>query len=297
MRLLLVELWRMGSRRLVQALVLLSIAGIVVSAVIAGVNSRPPTQEELAQAELEVGMQVQDCVEHPDYWPAPPEGHSREDFCEELVGQSFVQDERFRLISLRSILEGVSLAVATLGWAIGASLVGAEWHTGTVTTLLTWEPRRVRVFVAKVTAAVVGVAAIALALQALLGGALALVAVLRGTTEGADGSWLTATAGTAVRSALLASFGAAVAFAIASVARNTAAALGTVFVWLAVVEGLVRALRPGWAPWLIADNAIVFLTGSGNIDRTMMGAGLLLVSYAIGLATVACVAFARRDVT
>lgn len=297
MRLVVVELWRLVSRRLVQALVLLSIAGIAVSAVIAGVNSRPPTATELQQAAFDRRMQIRDCVEHPESWPPAPEGQTREDFCDELAGQPWVGDERFHLTSLRSILEAIGLVVATLGWIIGASMVGAEWHAGTVSTMLTWEPRRIRVFVAKVVAPVVGVVALTFVLQSFLGFALWVVAVLRGTTEGADAGWLASTAWTALRSASLAGFSAAIAFAIASAARNTAAALGAVFVWMAVAEGILRALRPGWAPWLIGENAIVFLTGSGSIDRTMVGAGLLLGAYAFGLVAVACVIFARRDVT
>lgn len=249
MRLLGVELRRFVSRRLVQWLVVISLAGIALGCLIAGINSRPASMDA------------------------------------------------FHLTTLSTIFEGVSLLVATLGWVIGASLIGAEWHSGTVSTLLTWEPRRVRVLLAKVVAAVVGVVAVTFALQAVLGLALALVAVLRGSTEGADAGWLLSTAGTAFRSALLAGIGAAIALAIASIARNTAAALGIVFVWLAIIEGLIRALRPGWATWLIGDNGIVFLTGSGSIDRTMAASGLLLTAYAAGFLALACAIFARRDVT
>jgi hypothetical protein len=247
MRLLLVELWRFVSRRLVQVLALLSVAGILVGAVITAVNSRPPSL--------------------------------------------------FDLTSLRAILEGVSLIVLTLGWVIGASMIGAEWHAGTVTTQLTWEPRRVRVFVAKIVAVMVGVAVLTFALQTVLGLALAVVAAVRGTTQGADGGWLASVSETALRSSVLAAGGGALAFAVASVARNTAAAITIVFVWLTIVEAILRGLRPGWAPWLIGDNALVFLTGSGPIDRTMGGAGMLLAAYALALAAVACGVFAARDVT
>ena len=247
MRLLAVELRRFVSRRLVQVLFALSVAAILVSAVITAVTSDPPDQ--------------------------------------------------FRLEALGSIYEGVSLIVAILGWVLGASMIGAEWHAGAISTFLTWEPRRVRASVTRASAAVLGVVLLAIALQAMLGGALAVVAAVRGTTEGTDGEIVRSAAETALRSALLAGFAAAVAFAIASVARNTAAALAIVFVWVAVIEGLVRGLRPGWAPWLIGDNGIVFLTGSGGIDRTMAGAGLLLSAYAVGLVAIACGVFARRDVS
>jgi len=37
-----------------------------------------------------------------------------------------------------------------VAWVIGASSIGAEWQARSITTLLTWEPRRARVLAAKV---------------------------------------------------------------------------------------------------------------------------------------------------
>jgi hypothetical protein len=45
----------------------------------------------------------------------------------------------------------------------GATVAGAEWRAGTVTALLTWEPRRVRVHLARVVACTMLAAAIAFA--------------------------------------------------------------------------------------------------------------------------------------
>ena len=65
-----------------------------------------------------------------------------------------VDDPRFHRNRLEGVLQGVSGALAVVGWALGASLVGAEFASRSMTTLLTWEPRRGRVFVAKAVAAV-----------------------------------------------------------------------------------------------------------------------------------------------
>ena len=43
------------------------------------------------------------------------------------------------------LLEHTSTFVVLLGVALAASLGGADWSAGTMTTLLTWEPRRIRV--------------------------------------------------------------------------------------------------------------------------------------------------------
>jgi hypothetical protein len=208
-------------------------------------------------------------------------------------------DPRFPLTMLPDILKGTSIPLIIAGWLLGASFIGADWRAGTITTLLTWEPRRARVILAKVLACAVSVFALGMALQAFLGGVLSLDAVLRGTTEGVDASWWRETGGVAIRAATLASVASVIGFAVASIGRNTAAALGAGFAYIAVVENLVRGLRPGWQRWLFSDNAAVFITG-GNVgfsfQRTVLQALALLAVYAAALFTVSVVMFRSRDV-
>jgi hypothetical protein len=208
-------------------------------------------------------------------------------------------DPRFPLTMFPDILKGTSIPLIIAGWLLGASFIGADWRAGTITTLLTWEPRRARVIVAKVLACAVFVFALAMALQAVLGGVLSLDAVFRGTTEGVDASWWRETGGVAVRTATVTSVASVVGFAVASIGRNTAAALGAGFAYVAVIENLVRGLRPEWQPWLFTDNAAVFITG-GNVgfsfQRTMLQAIALLAVYAATLFTVSAMMFRSRDV-
>lgn len=208
-------------------------------------------------------------------------------------------DPRFPLTMLPDILKGTSIPLIIAGWLLGASFIGADWRAGTITTLLTWEPRRARVIVAKVLACAVFVFALAMALQTVLGGVLSLDAVFRGTTEGVDASWWREAGGVAVRAATLTAVASVVGFAVASIGRNTAAALGAGFAYIAVIENLVRGLRPGWQRWLFTDNAAVFITG-GNVsftfELTMLQALVLLAVYAAVLFTVSVVMFRSRDV-
>jgi len=208
-------------------------------------------------------------------------------------------DPRFPLTMLPDVLKGTSIPLILAGWLLGASFIGADWRVGTITTLLTWEPRRPRVIVAKVLVCAVSVFALAMALQAVLGGVLSLDAVFRGTTEGVDASWWRESSGVAVRAATVASVASVVGFAVASIGRNTAAALGAGFAYLAVIENLVRGLRPGWQRWLFTDNAAVFITG-GNVgfsfQSTMLQALTLLAAYAAALFAVSVVMFRSRDV-
>src|SRR5207248_1554606 len=78
---------------------------------------------------------------------------------------------------------------------LGATLIGAEWHAGTITTELTWEPRRARLHLAKVLAAAAFALVGFVALQVLVGLAVTPAAVLRGVTRGMDASWLWVAAG------------------------------------------------------------------------------------------------------
>jgi len=206
-------------------------------------------------------------------------------------------DPRFHLTSLQDVLGGASVALVMLGLGLGASSFGAEWHHRTIATLLTWEPRRVRVAVAKLAAAAVVVFIGVLAIEALLSFALIPAAAFRGTTSGTTASWLAGVIGVGLRGAALGAMGAVLGGAIATIVRNTALALGISFAWLAVVENMIRGLRPKWEPWLIGNNAASFVApGEEGAVRSMLGGGVVLAIYALLIAALATQIFKRRDV-
>jgi ABC-2 type transport system permease protein len=126
--------------------------------------------------------------------------------------------------------------------------MAVSWQTGTIGTILTWEPRRLRWFGARILVIGAGVLAITVTILAFLSAGFAVAAMLRGTTVSVDGSWWEDTLTTSLRVGLAASASATIGAAVAAVGRHTAAALGVVFVWTAVLEGLVRGLRPLWSP-------------------------------------------------
>lgn len=218
-----------------------------------------------------------------------------------VAGVIVFASQSYDLVTLPEVLLGTSFVFAILGWLFGASFVGAEWHAGTVTTLLTWEPRRTRVIVAKMIAVVLSVFVLTLVLQLVLGGVLAVDAATQGSTAGADGAWAVEVAGVGLRVALVSCIFAGVGFGIASIGRNTAAALGVGFGYIVIVENLVRGLRPGWAPWLLADNAGLFLIGDPTdfpqLHRSVVGAGIYLAAVATLLLVAAAAQFRVRDVT
>jgi len=196
-------------------------------------------------------------------------------------------------------IQGVSFVVLIGGLVLGASSVGAEWHAGTMTTLLTWEPRRIRLCVAKATACLVCVFAVAVGLLIVFGLAMTLATVARGATSGLPDSWFGSVSGSILRTAAAATFGSALGFSLAMIGRNSAAALGVTFGYLAIVEVLLRELRPEWQRWLLSDNLVVLITGRAQAfaGRSLGGAALVLLLYAGVLLLAAAVSFRARDVT
>jgi ABC-2 family transporter len=211
------------------------------------------------------------------------------------------EDKRFHLTAIMDLFKHLSVWFAIIAWLLAASYIGAEWRTGMMATLLTWEPRRVRVMVAKVLAAVLVAFGIVMVLQALLVGALYPAAAYRGSTAGTNEAFWRAFSYVGLRSGALAAMAATLGFAVGALGRNTAAGLGAGFVYLAVIEGgLLGGLIPSVRPWLIVGNAIIFINNERNTDirgRSPTQAIMLLVGYAVGLWLIATLVTKKRDVT
>jgi ABC-type transport system involved in multi-copper enzyme maturation permease subunit len=216
------------------------------------------------------------------------------------TGVIVVLTQEYDLVGLPDVLMGTSLVLVSVAWILGASTIGADWHAGHVTTILTWEPRRGRVMLAKIAASLASVFVVTLVIQALLGAALAVAAAGAGSTAGADAAWLAESAGVALRVALLSTIFAGFGFGLASAGRNTAVALGVGFGYLVIVENLVRGLRPQWTPWLLTDNAGLFIVDSPIdfplLGRSTVGAGLYLAAVGAVLLLAASGLFRTRDV-
>jgi ABC-2 type transport system permease protein len=301
--LLTVEIRRLLSRRVVRILFLLCIVGIVIAGVSVFVKSSDEPRAAILESDASIREEVERC-RRGELGPIIPPGETQPtttptvEQCLDFLG---VTDPSFNLVDLDEIVGGTSVPLIILAWVIGATSVGAEWQKGTLQTMLTWEPRRLRLIGAKLAACAVVVALGFLFLEALLSLALWPAAAFRGSTVGADEQWLVGVVGVVSRGAAVAVFGASVGFAIATVGRNTAAALGVGFLYISVIEGLVRGLRPQLIPWLVADNAAVFITAQpetlGIVGRSTAEAGLLLCAYALVLCAAAAALFRARDVT
>jgi hypothetical protein len=186
------------------------------------------------------------------------------------------------------------------GFFSGAAVAGAEWRAGTVTTVLTWEPRRVRLNLARTAACGICALVIGFALQVIFLASFLPAALAGGFTGGTDADWWMALAFAVGRTAVLTSIAAMMGVALATLGRNTAFALGAVFVWVAVIEGVIRANLPSWGQYLWAEN-IATTVQWAQMEQVEFTRGPVLalatvVAYTAVLVAAATLAFRRRDI-
>jgi ABC-type transport system involved in multi-copper enzyme maturation permease subunit len=171
-----------------------------------------------------------------------------------------------------------------------------------MTTLLTWEPRRIRVLLAKLVAAIVTVLLLTLALQLFLVGMLWLLAATRGLNVPDAGLWR-GVFGSMLRVSAISAVAGLFGMAIAMYTRSVTAAMASGFIYLAVIEGLIRGYKPGFSRYLVGDNAAAWVSGhpfsatDPSYSVTVAHAVLVLLVYSAILITAAAVSFRGRDVT
>ncbi len=182
----------------------------------------------------------------------------------------------------------------------GASVAGAEWRAGTVTTALTWEPSRVRLHAARTASAGLLAFAIGFVLEIVYLACSVPAVILNGSTEGTDGAWWVALVLAMLRIALITALVAVLAVSIATIGRNTSAALIALAAWALVVERLVAGLRPQWARFMISENVATVVPWaqmtSVDFERPPVVALAALLAYLAIVVAIATASFARRDV-
>src|SRR5579862_9748632 len=171
-RLVRAEIRRIAARRLVRVTVLLVAIAIVVGGVLAFATTGSLSEAKydqrvrVAQAQQNAQeVQVNACLQAHGI-PNGDRGQISDQIAQECFPNTpptSAHDPRFHRARLKDLLQGIAGVLAIIGWAVGASLVGAEFASRSMTTMLTWETRRMRVIAAK-AAVVVGTVAVFAAL-------------------------------------------------------------------------------------------------------------------------------------
>jgi ABC-2 type transport system permease protein len=116
--------------------------------------------------------------------------------------------------------------LALIAFVAGASFVGAEWNTGGMMNLLLWRPQRLKVLLTKLGALLTGLLAVTVVTAAGWTAAFWAIGTYRGTTERITPGVWQSFALTGLRGATLVLAAGVIGFALASLGRHTALALG-----------------------------------------------------------------------
>lgn len=335
-QLLRAEIARLRHRRLIRllaGLALLALLGAMTimffthSRDLAG--ARAEAQATAQQANAEQARFYDECLKDPTIPDADKQaGACGPSTAEPMPAEQFFQDPRLRAdVGLPSIAIGVAAVGALVAGLIGATAVGADWSSRALLTLLTWEPRRLRLLGTRFAATAVVAAVIGLVAQAIGFGFGVLTVSLRGTwetspTSNGDVYVQPSLIGPAhfwrdlvslqVRGIGLVVLVALLAAAVTTLTRHTAAVLGIAFAWVAIVENAVRVLfsSRGWPRWLFTENVVAFLLPGGqqivkgydtqgqplgSVLVTNLDALLYLGAVTLAFAVLAGIFLQRRD--
>lgn len=312
------EVLRARSRRSLRWLTLLALLGVVGIAAIMWFTSARVTSDDLAAAAEQFRAEQQQAYEMCLADPNIPEAE-RPNLCWKPTEQDALDNaiwalprrpfDRTGLEGLVSFAGGFGLLVTVM---LAATAGGADWGARTMGLLLSWEPRRTRVFLIRLIV-VLGTAVAVEAVMVLL--AVALGSMIAGAHDLALPAGTTllnyqpAALGDAAELALrwlpLAALGAAGSFAVAMLTRSTGWAIGALIGFVAVVESIIQGLWPWGSQWLLQTNAAAWLAGSLTklVDRAaaegssgyveysggadQLPAGYITISDTRGLATLA----------
>jgi hypothetical protein len=267
-RLLSVELNRFRSRRTIALLALATILAAVAFAAATAWQTRPLTQADrtdaAAQADLEGERperqaEVRACRADPHAYLGPDA--TPDDCADALIEppESYYPREA---LDLGTVLNrrGVEVALVVVGLLViaGATFVGADWVSGSLTSQLLFEPRRSRVWLAKAGAVTIGSGLVTLVALSAFWLALGVVAQARDITM--PSSDVTRVVWHVVRGVALGMGAGLGAFALTLVFRHTVATLALLFVYAVGGEIAVNVLPfEGAGRWSVGNNAFGWL--------------------------------------
>jgi hypothetical protein len=243
MSLFVTELRRLAKRRLVRYMVLAGL--LVLGAIVVGTaaTNQKVGPEQIAAAERAAESEYQDSVRwteqhradcerartagtaQPGEFPedcATIQPPPRDDFQAEWhMPATFEFREEFG-----GTFTTFAAILAAVAFVAGASYVGVEWSTGGMMNLLIWRPRRLQVLLTKLGALLAALLAVTVVAAIAWTVGFWTVGALRGNTDGMTAGVWQSLALTGLRGTTLVLVAGAVGFAIASLGRHTAMALG-----------------------------------------------------------------------
>lgn len=237
-RLVGVELARLRWRR---AVVMLLVAAFVVPAVIALFllwNTRPVSDDAREAARDNAAGEIAACEQRPRQFGLRK---ASADECADTIVGWYTEREPLSLANERSSGTGLGVVTALMLLLLlaGTTFVGHDWHTGSMSNQLLFEPRRSRIWAAKALAVVLVSAVTAAVVSAAYW--LTLWAVARARDLPASTTDLVDCLQLGLRGTLVAAGAALGGYVLTMLLRSTVATLGALFA-VSVLGGLLIAV-------------------------------------------------------
>ncbi len=245
------ELARFFARRITRVMALILLILLAITGLVTGASTHHATAEERAQATQVAALNAEQLQAELDQCEQDVSSGDlllpADATCNSVYPASTVEAADYMPHEWNfaddggPAIVGFGSLLAMVAFVIGASFIGAEWSSAGMMNLLLWRPRRGAVLAAKLAALGTGVAAIGAAAIVAWLGFLTLIAKTRGHLS-LPGHVVEQLAYGSVRALTLAAAAGVLAFALASIGRHTATALGVVVAYLLVWEIGFRAL-------------------------------------------------------
>jgi len=295
MRLLSVELTRLRWRR---AVIVLLLACFLVPALIWGGlawNTRPVSDAELRNAHQQIARgadqpyvkrQIQKCVDHPDRFGVEPA--DAEEACDQIFAPQLEWYLHRPQLSVADERGGTGLGVLTilvgLVMLIGTTFVGHDWHSGSMSNQLLFEPRRLRVWAAKAGVVLLTGLVVSATVLAAYWGALWVLAESRDLQ--ASGAEWELIRHSAMRGSLLVALAGFGGYAMTMFFRSTVATLGVLFAFTIGGSLVILAVLGDTAQkWLLPTNFMaVVMNGYDYYDGNTESCGVGGSSVECGMA-------------
>lgn len=321
-----VEFRRLFARRFVRVLAVLAVLGYLIALVATFLTHSRVTAADLAQATRQRDGQISQIKHEVANCSKGLPAAKAQEQCGTVPGPSefpadqFLHNHPFQPAQVSDYALVVGVALALLSFVVAATFIGAEWSSKNLIAWLFWEPRRLRLMVAKLLALLSVALAISILAQAVWFGVAHLLLHYRGLPVSSLGRqahhFWAHVVDKQMRAALLVVPAALLGFGLANLVRNTAAAFGVGFVYFAVAETAVRSLDPDWQPYLFTTNVAAWVNSGGltvygkdvfnqrqgaviarEIHVSNLHGGITLLIYAAAILTASLIVFRRRDIT
>lgn len=183
---------------------------------------------------------------------------------EDIGGVNFVDD----IVGLdddgsgTDVLGPMGVLIPIMAFVIGASYFGADEKVGMIEQLLTWEPRRWRLLIARAIGGGVSMFVIASLLSMFLVALLFVLSVVTGGDTSGVGDVVGPVLGSVARSGIAGAIFLLMGLGFTAVANNSTVTIVGFALWVFVIEStLLSGILPRWTQWFPVSNVISFVSG------------------------------------